>query len=470
MAMNTQFMSEQIIKNKVNNSVYTKYSKYLKLAESVQKKTGGNFGIEKKAALATILENTNSLLEATNSQNIPSKTFFLDMITAVVPNLISSEIVSTQAMDSKAGIISYLQYHYGTTKGATAAGTTFNTSLYTGYSDPTYTARTVSEEVYAGANANLDFTPVIPGTFTATLDDGTIVTESATVNNGVVTLISATDPNVTGTLNYATGAVDIQVSGAQPTGDTIMSYDYDNETVPFNDMKTEPYHNVIPEMTMSLAQIPIYAKSRKLAAYWGFDAAYDLKKQYGKDINDVISVQAAGEIAHEIDTEIVLDLAKKAAAGAMVTWSKTAPIGVNIVDHYDSFWVRLTEGANVIFGATQRVQPNFIVCGLNVSSVLTCMRNFDASGAKVGVGPHFIGTLGGTYKCYVVPQMPANDFVMGYKGTNFLETGYVYAPYMPVLTTDLLMPADYRGQQGYATSYGTKMVNNKMYLRGRITD
>ena len=46
----------------------------------------------------------------------------------------------------------------------------------------------------------------------------------------------------------------------------------------------------------------------------------------------------------------------------------------------------------------------------------------------------------------------------------------VYAPYQPVLTTDLLMPADYRGQQGYATSYGKKMVNNKMYLRGRIVD
>ena len=98
------------------------------------------------------------------------------------------------------------------------------------------------------------------------------------------------------------------------------------------------------------------------------------------------------------------------------------------------------------------------------------MRNFDGTGAKTGVGPHFLGTLGGKYKVYVVPQMAADDFVMGYKGTNFLETGYVYAPYMPILTTDLLMPADYRGQQGYATSYGTKMVNNKMYLRGRITD
>lgn len=467
---NSGFMSEQIIKNKVNGSIYTKHAKRLKMAESVQKQLGKSLGVEKKAALATILENTSSLLEATNSQNIPSKTFFLDMITAVVPNLIASDIVSTQALDAKAGIITYLKYHYGTTKGATTAGTSFSSSLATGYSDPNYTNRVVDEEIYAGSNASLDFTPVIPGTFTATLDNGTVITESATVTNGVVNLISATDPTVTGTLNYATGAVEIKVNGNDPTGDVVMSYEYDNETVPFNAHLTETYHNVIPEMTMSLEQIPIYAKSRKLAAYWGFDAAYDLKKQYGQEINDVISVQAAGEIAHEIDTEIVMDLARKAAAGALLTWSKTAPVGVNIVDHYDSFWVRLTEGSKIIFGATQRVQPNFIVCGLNVGAVIECMRNFDGTGAKVGVGPHFIGTLGGKYKVYVVPQMDADDFVMGYKGTNFLETGYVYAPYMPILTTDLLMPADYRGQQGYATSYGLKMVNNKMYLRGRITD
>jgi hypothetical protein len=65
--------------------------------------------------------------------------------------------------------------------------------------------------------------------------------------------------------------------------------------------------------------------------------------------------------------------------------------------------------------------------------------------------------------------MAEDTFVMGYKGTNFLETGFVYAPYIPVATTDLLMPADFRGQQGYATSYGMKMINGKMYLKGRIT-
>ena len=125
----------------------------------------------------------------------------------------------------------------------------------------------------------------------------------------------------------------------------------------------------------------------------------------------------------EIDTEIALDLLVKAGAGPVLTWSKTAPIGVNIIDHYDSLWVRLTEGANIVFGATQRVQPNYILAGLNAGAVMECMRNFDGTGASNAVGPHFIGTLGGKYKVYVIPQFPANKFLMGYKGTNFLETG-----------------------------------------------
>jgi hypothetical protein len=464
MAINTRAMSEQLIRSKVNNKTFAKFGKRLQVAEAVQRKAGKEFGLEKKAALATLLENTSSLLEATNTQNIPSKTFFLDMITAVVPNLIASDIVSVQAMDSKAGIISYLRYKYGTTKGSTTAGTVFSTSLNTGMSDPMYTSRTVDNELYS-SGANLDFTPVIAGTFSATDGAGKTLIEGTATGN-TVTLTCPTDPAVTGTLNYITGAVTFTGT----TGDVLMTYSYDNETVPFNNITNNAYQNVIPELNMDLAQLPIYAKSRKLAAYWGFDAAYDLKKQYGAEINDVISTQAAGEIAHEIDTEIALELLLKAGAGPVLQWSKTAPIGVNIIDHYDSLWVRLTEGANVVFGATQRVQPNYILAGLNAAAVMECMRNFDATGASTAVGPHFIGTLGGKYKVYVIPQYPANKFVMGYKGTNFLETGFVYAPYMPVLSTDLLMPADFRGQQGYATSYGIKMVNNKMYIAGEILD
>jgi hypothetical protein len=446
--------AEAILNTPQNQLNLRKYDKRIKVVESVQKKSGKTFGFEKKVALATMLENTRKIMEAagtgaTNSSNIPSKTFFMDMISAVVPNLIASDIVSTQAMESKASIVSYLRYLYGTDKGATVAGTMFNNSLYTGISDPNYSSRLiVDEQVVDGVN--FEYAPILPGTVVITLPDNSTIIDDGTGN------LKTPDGTAKGTINYATGAF----TCTDATEGTVTRYEYNNEQVP--DLK-------VPEISLTLAQIPIYAKSRKLAAYWGFDAAYDLKQQYGEDITEIMATQAAAEISYEIDTEICNDLVRLAGAGNEITWSKIPPTGVNIIDHYDSFFVKLTEGSKIIFQATQRVQPNFIICGTNVAAVIEVMRQFDGTGASDAVGPHFIGTLGGKYKVYVVPLMQEDTFVMGYKGSNFLETGFIYAPYMPILTTDLLMPADFKGQQGYATSYGKKMVNSKMYLRGKIT-
>jgi hypothetical protein len=450
MAMNTQAMVERVLATPTTQRNLKLAERYIRAAESVQKAQGKTLNLEKKVALATTLANTKMICEATNSSNIPSKTYFMDMLTAVVPNLIAPDIVSTQALESKAGMISYLRFTYGSDKSPVQAGQMFNNSLYTGRSEATYSSREIVEEPITDG-ASLDYVPILPGTVTITDSNGTYVDNG----NGEFTEVATGQTKTGATINYATGAV----SGLGLT-DATANYEYNNEQVP--DLK-------VPEINMSLAQIPIFAKSRKLAAYWGFDAAYDLRQQYGTEILDVMSAQAAGEIAHEIDTEIVMKLVQGASAGPEITWSKVAPVGVSVTDHYDSFWVRITEGAKIIFNATQRVQPNFIVCGSNVSAVIECMRNFDGTGATDAVGPHFFGTLGGRYKCYVVPLLDPDVFVLGYKGTNFLETGFVYAPYMPVLSTDILMPADFRGQQGYATSYGTKMLNGKMYLRGRIT-
>ena len=447
---NSDRLVERVLSTPTTQRNLKLFERYIKAAEAVQKTQGKTLNLEKKVALATTLANTRQICEATNSSNIPSKTYFMDMLTAVVPNLIAPDIVSTQALESKAGMVSYLRFTYGTDKGQTTAGTMFNNSLYTGRSDQYYTSREIADESVVDS-VNFEFVPILPNTVVVTLADGTTYSD-----DGAGNLVNPATGATVGTINYATGAFTCPTA----VDGTTATYEYNNEQVP--DLK-------VPEINMSLAQIPIFAKSRKLAAYWGFDAAYDLKQQYGAEILDVMSARAAGEIAHEIDTEIVSKLVQMAAAGPELTWSKIPPHGVNVVDHYDSFWVRITEGAKIIFNATQRVQPNFIVCGSNVSAVLECMRNFDGTGASDAVGPHFIGTLGGRYKCYVVPLIDPDVFVLGYKGTNFLETGFIYAPYMPVLATDLLMPADFRGQQGYATSYGTKMINGKMYLRGRIT-
>lgn len=445
---NTQVMSERLLNNSGAQLNMQRHEKRIRIAENISRKNNrGPLTLEKKSALATCLENTRKICESTNASNLPSKTFFLDMVASVIPNTIAGDIVSVQAMDSKAGMISYLRFVYGTDKGQVKKGQMFNNSLYHGVSDPNYSARIVDNEPLV-TGVSLSSVPVLEGTISVT--DGNGADVEVTVADGVATLANGT------TIDLATGAVD----GTAITLDDqyVISYEYNNEDAPVD----------VPEINLELAQIPIYAKSRKLAAYWGFDAAYDLKQQYGEDVTSLMAAQAAGEIAYEIDTEICLDLYKQAGL-EMEAWSKTAPIGVTLVDHYDSFWAKLTEGAKRVFGATQRFTPNFIICGINVAAVIEVMRNFSAASASNAVGPHLIGTLGGKYKVYVVPQMDADSYVMGYKGGNFLETGYVYAPYMPVLSTQIITLANFEGQQGYATSYGKRMVNNKLYLRGKIT-
>ena len=277
--------AEAILNTPQNQLNLKKYAQRIKIAESVQKKSGKSFGFEQKVALATMLENTRKIMEAagqgaTNSSNIPSKTFFMDMVTAVVPNLIASDIVSTQAMESKASIVSYLRYLYGTDKGATVAGTMFNNSLYTGKSDPNYSSRLiVDEQVVDGVN--FEYSPILPGTIVITLPDNTTV-----IDNGTGNLVNPSTSAQVGTINYATGAF----TCATAAEGTTARYEYNNEQVP--DLK-------VPEVTLTLAQIPIYAKSRKLAAYWGFDAAYDLKQQYGEDITEIMATQAAAEISYK---------------------------------------------------------------------------------------------------------------------------------------------------------------------------
>lgn len=461
---NVNVMSEKLINTSGARLNMQRHSNRIAIAENINKKLGkGSLTLEKKAALATCLENTRQICEATQSSAIPSKTFFLDMVASVIPNTIASEIVSVQAMEAKAGMISYLRFVYGSDKGATKANTMFNNSLYHGRTDMNYAGADVIGEALVDSNPFLQYAPVIPGTVVVNMNGTEIV------DNGAGALGTAT-------INYTTG----EITGLTitSTDEVTADYKYNNEDIAGAATESSegtagprvPYGVEVPQINLELAQLPVFAQSRKLAAYWGFDAAYDLKKQYGEDVTALMAAQAAGEIAYEIDTEICFDLYRMAGAGTELVWSKTQPVGVSKIDHYDSFLATLAEGDAAIFSATQRYNANFILVGTNVAAVVTVMRNFDGNNGSNAVGPHLIGTLGGKYKVYVIPQFNPDIFVMGFKGGNFLETGYVYAPYMPVLSTQMLTTANMVGQQGYATSYGKRMVNNKLYCKGRIVD
>lgn len=435
-----------------------KWNRRLAKTESVV----GKMNTEKKAALAVSLENTANrlkVMEATQPGHIGQyKRYALDIVNAVVPNLIAYDICSVQPIDNRVGMINYISYEYGRDKGAAQKNQMFASSLNMGQSDANYSSSEVEAEslVLSGTKdvtGNLSWLPVIPGTVYVT--DGAQVYK----DDGKGGFVNGEGAPATGTIDYTTGAITLTLATDAADGGVTASYSYNNEDVPINN---------VPEVQLRITSLPVIAKSRKMKAVYAFDAAYELEKEYGQDIDTLLATEVAGEIAHEIDMELAGDLLKMAGAGAPLTWSKKLPVGVNNIDHYDSFFTKLVEGSNVIFGATRKVQPNFMVCGLGVASVVQVMRNFTPSGA-LAIGPHFIGTLG-NLKVFVSPDYPVNEFVLGYKGGSFMDSGFFYCPYMPIVSTDLLMTDDFAGRKGWATSYAKKMVNNKFYLRGAITD
>lgn len=332
--------------------------------------------------------------------------------------------------DNRVGMINILEYQYGSNKGAAKDGQVFASPLAYQGMTPDYTSAATSETLTAG-QTELSWKPVHPETLH--------VYRAGTEVPGI------------------TVDVEGKLTGDVQEGD-IATYLYDNETVPV----------AAPTMKLDIRSIPVETKSRKLAAIWSFDAQYELMKEYGSDMQTMLATQATAEIQQELDNEITFDLYKAANAGPEITWSRMQPTGVSQADHYDSFYAKIVEGSNQIFAATRRARANWMVCGLNVASVLQVMRNFDASEDTTAIGPHFIGTLG-QIRCYVNPNYDPNTFVLGYKGPNMIDAGYVYAPYMPILTTGMITLADdFAAREGWATTYGTKLINNRLYVKGRI--
>jgi len=393
-------------------------------------------------------------------------------------------------------MLNYIDYSYSKPKGKTEAGDVFASSINMGKSDPNYTSDFVDGEYLTegdGTNPNagrLAWTPVstlvtrpmalacgdskASVTFTPIGTDGTMTEYALVPEAGTV---FATGDKIA--INAVTG--EYKLTLVTPTTEAIaITYYFNNEDVRsdgniFTGSTTDTYTGYgaagwtnVPEIELQIKSVPIEAHARTLRSFWSFDASYELMKEYGQDIETLLATQSTGEIAHEIDNELTLDLVKFANAGAPLTWSRTITPGIALVDHYDSFMVKLNEGSNRIFDATRKVKANFMVCGIDVATVVESMRNFTPSGVTA-VGPHFLGTLG-NYKVFVNPDYVPNEFVLGYKGSTMFDAGAFYCPYMPVSSTDLIMDANFRGQRGYATMYGKKLLNDKMYIKGYITD
>jgi len=137
--------------------------------------------------------------------------------------------------------------------------------------------------------------------------------------------------------------------------------------------------------------------------------------------------------------------------------------------------IKLQSVSNTIHQKTLRGGANFLVCSPTVATILESIpgyaANTDGDKMEFAFGVQKVGSLNGRYKVYKNPYMTENTILMGYRGNQFLETGAVYAPYIPLMMTPLVYdPNTFTPRKGIMTRYAKKMIRPEFYGRVFVAD
>ena len=240
----------------------------------------------------------------------------------------------------------------------------------------------------------------------------------------------------------------------------------------------------IPEINVQLRSETIAAKTRKLKAQWTPEFAQDLNAYQNLDAEAELTSMLSEYISLEIDLEILDMLIQNAPINEV--WSAKVGNQLNTAGtNFDSnvsgvyytqmTWfqtlgIKLQKVSNQIHQRTLRGGANFMVCSPTVATILESIPGFaaDTDGAsetmKYAFGVQKIGQLNSRYKVYKNPYMLENTILLGFRGSQFLETGAVYAPYIPLIMTPLVYdPNTFTPRKGIMTRYAKKMVRPEFY-------
>ena len=236
----------------------------------------------------------------------------------------------------------------------------------------------------------------------------------------------------------------------------------------------------MPEIDIKVDSIAITAQTKKLKAKWTPELGQDLNSYHNLDAEVELTNVLSEQIALEIDKEILNDLLQGAVAGTSY-WSKlpgqragsdgsttTIDFTGNVSEWYETLVETINDVSAQIHRKTLRGGANFLVCGPEVANILEFTSGFRASvthdADRGTVGTYKNGSINKKWDLYVDPYFPRNSILVGRKGSSFLDSGYVYAPYVPLQTTPTIFDADtLTPRKGVMTRYGKKMVRADMY-------
>jgi len=270
---------------------------------------------------------------------------------------------------------------------------------------------------------------------------------------------------------------------------TIPSFESDFGTTP---------SPAIPEIDIKIESIAVTASTRKLRAKWTPEMAQDLNAFHSMDVEVELTQILSEQVTLEIDREILNDLLLQ-AQGANLFWSRAPGKFVNkttgfpvdlasslssgphftgtVREWYETLIETIIDCGNTIHRKTLRGSANFMVTSPDVCTILEASvyykpsididKNGQAS-TPFTIGCESVGTLSNRFTVYKDPYFPRNKILVGYKGGSYLESGYIYAPYVPLIVTPTIFaPEDFTPRKGVMTRYGKKMVRADFY--GTVT-
>jgi hypothetical protein len=230
----------------------------------------------------------------------------------------------------------------------------------------------------------------------------------------------------------------------------------------------------IGEVSFKLTDVTVSVEERKLRATWSPELAQDVAAFHNIDAEAELTAILSEQIAAEIDREILRDL-RKASPWTIKWdyngWRRQAGFSTNYTqkDWNQTLMTKINQLSAQIHKATLRGGANFIVVSTEISAVLNDLEYFhvtdaNAEAVQYSMGIEKVGSLQGRYEVFVDPYSPAQSLIMGHKGDSLLDTGYIYAPYVPMqLTPTIYNPFNFAPVKGIITRYAKKMVNNRYY-------
>ena len=295
----------------------------------------------------------------------------------------------------------------------------------------------------------------------------------------VVTGSAITDP-------AATFVASVSYS-VQPTNDDRGDFEAKPVSATDRDLDTDLD---IPSIELQMRSIPVTAKTRKLKASWTPEFAQDINAYHSVDAEGELTAMLSEYVSMEIDLEILDMLINSAATQdywsakvgteynkATGTFEPSQFTGTAYIQGtwFSTLGTKVQKVSNDIHAKTLRGGANFLVCSPRISTILESIpgyaANTDGNKQKYAMGVRQVGAINSSYDVYKNPYMQENTILMGFRGSQFLETGAVYAPYIPLMLTPLVYdPKNFTPRRGVMTRYAKLVTRPEFYGRINVAD